>query len=85
MGLEGSVLVANPVPAEQEIPYQIMEGHILEALQEAERENIRGKALTPFLLKFLAEHTKGESLEANMALIRHNARLGAQIAKAYGE
>ncbi len=85
MGLEGSVLVANPVPAEQEIPYQIMEGHILEALQGAERQNVRGKALTPFLLKFLAEHTKGESLEANMALIRHNARLGAQIAKAYGE
>jgi pseudouridine-5'-phosphate glycosidase len=83
LGLEGSVLVANPVPQDQEVPSEIMEVFIQRALKAAKQQNIRGKKLTPFLLKYIADHTQGESLEANIALIRHNAKLGAEIAKAF--
>lgn len=80
MGLNGSVLIANPVPAHQEIPAAEMEEHIVLALDAAKRAGIKGKDITPFLLKYIANHTKGESLEANIALIKNNAALGAQIA-----
>lgn len=80
LGFSSSVLIANPVPAEQEVPAGIMELHIQEALSAAREKNIRGKALTPFLLQFIAAHTKGESLAANIALIRNNAAAGAAIA-----
>ncbi len=83
LGLNGSVLVANPVPAGCEIDANIMEGHILQALAAAAKENVHGKEATPFLLKYIASHTNGESLDANIALIKHNARVGAQIAVAY--
>lgn len=83
LGLEGSVLIANPVPAEFEVPVEKMEEHIQLALAAASTNNIRGKEVTPFLLKYIADHTKGESLEANIALIKHNANIGADIAKAY--
>lgn len=82
LGLQGAVLVANPVPQDKEIPFAEMERAIQQALAVAAQGAIRGKALTPFLLQYLAEHTKGESLEANIALVRHNAQLGASIAKA---
>lgn len=85
LGLEGSVLIANPVPAEQEIAAGEMEMHIRQALAAAEEKNVRGKVVTPFLLKYIADHTKGESLEANIALIRHNAKTGAAIAIAYAK
>jgi pseudouridine-5'-phosphate glycosidase len=52
------------------------------ALDAAKRAGITGKDITPFLLKYIADHTKGESLEANIALIKHNAALGAKIAVA---
>lgn len=83
MGLDGSVLIANPVPAEREIISDEMEIHIQIALNAAREKNISGKEVTPFLLKYIADHTKGESLEANIALIRHNARVGAEIAVAF--
>jgi len=83
MGLQGSVLIANPVPAAQEIPKDEMEKHILKALDAAERQHIKGKEITPFLLKYLADHTDGESLQSNIALILHNASLGAKIAVAF--
>lgn len=85
MGLEGSVLIANPLPAGQEIPANIMEAHILTALDAAEKQQVKGKAVTPFLLKYLADHTGGESLESNIALILNNASLGAKIAVAYAK
>lgn len=84
-GLEGSVLVANTIPQAQEIPFEIMETHIEEALSAAERQQISGKKVTPFLLKYLAEKTEGESLEANIALIQNNAKAGAKLAVAYTE
>lgn len=85
LGLEGAVLVANPIPAEREVPAQEMETYITQALNSAVQQHIRGKAVTPFILKYIAEHTKGESLEANIALIKHNAKLGAEIAVAYAQ
>ena len=83
LGLNGSVLIANPVPANQQIDAAIMEVHIVEALVAAKKENIIGKEITPFLLKYIADHTQGESLEANIALIKNNAKLGAEIAVAF--
>ncbi len=82
MGLNGSVLIANPVPAEQEVEPAIIEAHIKMALAEADNKQITGKEVTPFILKFIAEHSHGESLESNIALIHNNARLAARIALA---
>lgn len=83
MGLKGSVLIANPVPAQQEIDAGEMEIHIREALAAAKEKNISGSKTTPFLLQYIARHTGGESLETNIALIKHNAKTGAEIAVAY--
>ena len=83
LGLAGSVLIANPVPSEQEIDTAEMEIYIQAALKAAGKNKIAGKEVTPFLLKYIAEHTKGESLEANISLIKHNAGAGAKIALAY--
>lgn len=83
LGLKGSVLIANPVPANQEIEASAMEIHILQALNAAKEKAITGKNITPFLLQYLAEHTKGESLETNIALIKNNAAVGAQLAVAF--
>ena len=82
LGLKGTVLIANPVPSNQEIATDEMEVHIQKALEAAAIQNIKGKEVTPFLLKYIADHTKGESLEANIALIKHNAGEGAKIAVA---
>lgn len=80
LGLKGSVLIANPLPANQEVEPELIEKHIQQALAEAARQKITGKEVTPFLLKYIAQHTKGESLEANIALIHNNAALAARIA-----
>lgn len=80
MGLKGSVLIANPLSPEASINRQEMEHHIQQALLAATTAGIKGKGVTPFLLKYIADHTKGESLEANIALIKSNAALGAKIA-----
>jgi pseudouridine-5'-phosphate glycosidase len=60
-----------------------MEVHIGKALDAAEHKHIKGKEITPFLLKYLADNTDGESLQSNIALILHNASLGAKIAVAF--
>ena len=80
LGLEGSVLIANPVPSEQEIDAREMEVHIHQALAAANENKVSGKEVTPFILQHIAAHTKGESLDANIALITHNAAIGAKIA-----
>ena len=80
MGLNGSVLIANPVPAAYEVPFEQMEEHIKAALQAAEQQGVKGKDTTPFLLRYLAVRTGGESLDANIALVKNNAKLGGQIA-----
>ena len=85
MGLNGAVLIANPVPADQEIIASEMEVHIQKALNAAKEKKIMGKEVTPFLLQYISEHTKGESLEANIALIKNNAKVGAELAVAYSK
>ena len=85
LNLAGSVLIANPIPKEFEVEKTEIEHYILEALNEAEKLKITGKNITPFLLKHIANNTKGESLDANIALIKNNALLGAKIAKALAQ
>ena len=80
LGLNGSVLVANPLPPELEVAPGLIEVYIQQALKEAAIQKITGKEVTPFLLKYIASHSKGESLEANIALIHRNAVLAAGIA-----
>jgi len=81
LGLEGGMMVANPVPAENEIPRNEMESDIIEAIDEANRRNVSGKDVTPFVLSRIKELTNGESLVTNIALVKNNAKLAAQIAK----
>jgi pseudouridine-5'-phosphate glycosidase len=83
LGLTSAVLVANPPPAESALDATLVEDAIQQALAEAEGQHIRGQPVTPFLLKRVSELTGGESLRANLALLLNNARLAAQIARAY--
>jgi pseudouridine-5'-phosphate glycosidase len=82
LGLAGGQLVANPIPAAAEIPRDIILPFIEQALAEADQQRIAAKAVTPFLLQRIFELTAGRSLAANIALVRNNARLAAQIAVA---
>ena len=76
------MLVANPVPEADEIPSAEMNRHIAEAQAEAEAKGVSGKAVTPFLLARIVELTGGRSLATNIALVKNNARLAADIAAA---
>ncbi|MBN1936452.1 MAG: pseudouridine-5'-phosphate glycosidase [Anaerolineae bacterium] len=82
MGLGGGALVTAPCPFEQAMPPDRVEAAIQEALDQAEREGVRGKGVTPYLLARVAELTGGESMAANIALLENNAALAAQIAAA---
>lgn len=82
LGQTGGMLIANPAPAEHEIPAGEMSRHIAAALAAADEEQISAKAVTPFLLAKIFELTKGRSLAANIALIENNARLAGEIAGA---
>ena len=84
MGLPGGQLVANPIPAGDEIPRGEMEVAIASALEDAEARGLSGKDVTPFLLARIYDLTGGRSLEANIALALNNARLGARIAQEIG-
>ncbi len=81
-GLAGGVLVAQPIPAEHALPRECVEAAVAQALAQADGAGIRGSALTPFLLARVVEATGGASLQANVALVRANARLAARIAAA---
>ena len=81
LGLPGGQLVANPIPAEFEIPRAEIIPHIETALHEAAAQGIAAKAVTPFLLQRLFELTDGRSLSSNIALVLSNARLAAAIAR----
>ncbi len=80
LGLPGGQLVANPIPAADEIPQEIVGPWIDAAVAEAARRGLAAKAVTPFLLQRLYELSGGRSLRANIALVRNNARLAAAIA-----
>lgn len=80
LGLMGGQLVANPIPAAHEIPVDQISPIIEAALRDA--QGIAAKSVTPFLLDRMYEMTSGRSLDANIALVLNNARLGAEIARA---
>jgi pseudouridylate synthase len=85
LGLKGGVVVANPIPEADAMDEQEMD-HIIEtALKEADAEGVKGKEATPFLLGKVKELTDGRSLTANIALVKHNAHIGAEIAVRYAE
>lgn len=83
LGLDGGVVIANPIPAEDEIPAEEIGEIIEQALADMDSLGIQGKDATPYLLGRIVEITGGASLTANVALVRHNARLGAAIAREY--
>ena len=82
LGIDGGMLIANPVPEADEIAREEMEIYIARALDNAERDEIAGKAVTPYLLDSLFHLTDGRSLKTNIALVENNARLAAEIAVA---
>jgi pseudouridine-5'-phosphate glycosidase len=82
LGLPGGVLIGVPIPEEYAVAPDDIEPAIQQALQMAEAQHIRGKAITPFLLQHVSELTGGESQKANIALLENNARAAAQIARA---
>jgi len=81
--LVGGHLIANPVPSQDQIPANVIEPIIEEALTEATTQEISTKLVTPFLLKRIFELTQGKSLTTNIALVKNNARLAAQISSAF--
>ncbi len=80
LGLNGGVIVANPIPDEYSMDYDTITATINSAVQEADRRGIKGKEITPFLLSKIKELTHGESLNSNIQLVYNNAKLAAQIA-----
>lgn len=82
LGIDGGVVVANPIPEEYEADHDMINKAIENALMEAKQKGIKGKETTPFLLSRIKELTDGESLESNIQLVYNNARLGAKIASA---
>lgn len=83
LGLGGGVVIGVPIPDDAALDAEAVEAAIAQAVGEAEAQGVRGKALTPFLLKRMEELTGGASLAANRALLLNNAKVGARIAVAY--
>ncbi|PIC58683.1 pseudouridine-5-phosphate glycosidase [Sporosarcina sp. P12(2017)] len=83
LGLEGSAIIANPIPEEYAMDQEYMDGLVSDALKEAEEMGISGKNLTPHMLKRVQEMTGGKSLEANIALVKSNAELAAKLAVSF--
>jgi pseudouridine-5'-phosphate glycosidase len=85
LGLGTGVLVANPIPPSDELPAETYERAIETALSDADRQGVRGRSVTPFLLERLRALSKGESVRANLALLTNNARAAAQLARALAQ
>jgi pseudouridine-5'-phosphate glycosidase len=83
MGLRSGVLVCVPCPEEVAVPAEKVELVLRTALQQAESEGVHGKQVTPYLLSRLADLSGGGTLRANLALLRNNARVAAEIARAF--
>jgi pseudouridine-5'-phosphate glycosidase len=82
LGFKSGVLVAVPIPQDYETPREVIEPFIEQALRDAAEQKIVGSAVTPFLLKRLAELTSGESVKTNVALLKNNVAVAAEITKA---
>jgi len=74
------IVVANPLPEDQQLDAELHERVLEEALEQLDENGVTGKAVTPFLLDFFHQHTAGESLRANVRLVLRNAALAGQIA-----
>jgi pseudouridine-5'-phosphate glycosidase len=85
LGIESTLVIANPVDAADELDRELHDRVLAEALIAADRDGVSGKELTPFLLSFMFHGTDGASLEANVAAVRGNASLAASIASAWSE
>lgn len=83
LGLNGGVVVGNPVPLEFEMSKKVIDQAIETALAEADQKAISGKDITPFLLAKIVELTGAQSLKTNIQLVLNNARVGGQLAKDY--
>ncbi|MFM9553381.1 MULTISPECIES: pseudouridine-5'-phosphate glycosidase [Streptomyces] len=82
-GSESALIVANPVPEEEQLEPELHARVLAEALAACEAEGVTGQAVTPFLLSYLVRHTDGASLSANLAAVRGNVRLASRIAAAW--
>ena len=80
-GLEGGILLTNPIPEEFAMDQKVIDNAINQALKEMDEQGVKGKACTPFLLKRIVELTGGDSLESNIALVLNNAKAGSEVAK----
>ena len=85
MGLEGGLLVTVPIPPGSAMPASVIESAIHSALQDAEAEGVTGGALTPYLLARIEAWTDGQSVQANIALLKNNAAVAADIALALSQ
>lgn len=83
LALEQAIHLAVPVPEEDAMDQSFIQGIIDQALTEADQQQITGKDITPFLLANIKEKTKGDSLKANISLVKNNARVAAEIAVKY--
>jgi pseudouridine-5'-phosphate glycosidase len=81
LGLESALVVGVPVPPKAEVPAEELQQVLTTALEDAEWNGIVGPALTPFLLRQMAERSGGATLRANIALLENNAHVAAQIAR----
>jgi pseudouridine-5'-phosphate glycosidase len=81
LGIEHALLVTVPVPEEFEVPAADLELALNSSLREAESQQVAGRDLTPFLLSRMAQASEGATLKANIALLEHNARVAAQVAR----
>ena len=82
LGIFSSILVANPIPEKYEIPKDKVDRWIDSAVSESQEKGIKGKKVTPFLLSRIVELSEREALDANFELVKNNARVAAEIAKA---
>jgi len=80
LGLKGGLVIGNPIPKEHELNPEFIDKAIEDALKKANEEGVKGKKVTPFLLSYIKEITKGDSLKANIELVYNNARVGSAIA-----
>jgi pseudouridine-5'-phosphate glycosidase len=85
LGLRGSILIANPIPEEFEADSVMIAKAVDDAVIMASEQGVKGKEITPFVLKQIAKSTSGKSLAANVALVKNNAIVGAEIAAAFAD
>ena len=81
LGIDGGILITNPVPKQDEVSHEVIDKVIDEAIEEMNKQEIKGKEATPFLLAKICELTGGDSLETNIKLVMNNCKLASQIAQ----